>query len=162
MKRILSMELKKAFWNKRFLFSLSVALFLSLLSGFLQIRGYIIRTRFLNTPAYQNVADWGKDYHLSAETMADFWIGMDFSTWCATAFFFLLPLLAVLPYGSSLHREYKSGYLRQHRTIAEASAVESPIRQETIGFPAHFFARAHNFKPPGRACQPEADSPMRT
>lgn len=50
----------------------------------------------------------------------------------------------------------------QHRTIAEASAVESPIRQETIGFPAHFFARAHNFKPPGRACQPEADSPMRT
>ena len=52
--------------------------------------------------------------------------------------------------------------IRQHRTIAEASAVESPIRQETIGFPAHFFARAHNFKPPGRACQPEADSPMRT
>lgn len=51
--------------------------------------------------------------------------------------------------------------LRQHRTIAEASAVESPIRQETIGFPAHFFARAHNFKPPGRACQPEADSPTR-
>ena len=47
--------------------------------------------------------------------------------------------------------------LRQHRTIAEASAVESPIRQETIGFPAHFFARAHNFKP-GRACRPEADS----
>lgn len=88
MKRILSMELKKAFWNKRFLFSLSVALFLSLLSGFLQVRGYIIRTRFLNTPAYQNVADWGKDYHLSAETMADFWIGMDFSTWCATAFSF--------------------------------------------------------------------------
>ncbi|MBS6860739.1 MAG: hypothetical protein KH202_07380, partial [Clostridiales bacterium] len=33
--------------------------------------------------------------------------------------------------------------LGQHRTIAEASAVESPIRQETIGFPAHFFARAH-------------------
>lgn len=91
MKRILSMELKKAFWNKRFLFSLSVALFLSLLSGFLQVRGYIIRTRFLNTPAYQNVADWGKDYHLSAETMADFWIGMDFSTWCATAFFFYCP-----------------------------------------------------------------------
>lgn len=55
-----------------------------------------------------------------------------------------------------------NGKLRQHRTIAEASAVESPIRQETIGFPAHFFARAHNFKPPGRACQPEADSPMRT
>lgn len=55
-----------------------------------------------------------------------------------------------------------SAILRQHRTIAEASAVESPIRQETIGFPAHFFARAHNFKPPGRACQPEADSPMRT
>ena len=53
-------------------------------------------------------------------------------------------------------------YFWQHRTIAEASAVESPIRQETIGFPAHFFARAHNFKPPGRACQPEADSPMRT
>lgn len=52
--------------------------------------------------------------------------------------------------------------LGQHRTIAEESAVESPIRQETIGFPAHFFARAHNFKPPGRACQPEADSPMRT
>ena len=97
--------------EQEILFSLSVALFLSLLSGFLQIRGYIIRTRFLNTSAYQNVADWGKDYHLSAETMADFWIGMDFSTWCATAFFFLLPLLAVLPYGSSLHREYKSGYL---------------------------------------------------
>ena len=54
-----------------------------------------------------------------------------------------------------------SDELGQHRTIAEASAVESPIRQETIGFPAHFFARAHNFKP-GRACQPEADSPMRT
>lgn len=56
----------------------------------------------------------------------------------------------------------RENQLGQHRTIAEASAVESPIRQETIGFPAHFFARAHNFKPPGRACQPEADSPMRT
>ena len=56
----------------------------------------------------------------------------------------------------------RKSILGQHRTIAEASAVESPIRQETIGFPAHFFARAHNFKPPGRACQPEADSPMRT
>ena len=60
-----------------------------------------------------------------------------------------------------LSEEHKE-ILWQHRTIAEASAVESPIRQETIGFPAHFFARAHNFKPPGRACQPEADSPMRT
>ncbi len=60
------------------------------------------------------------------------------------------------------HRYQSMAILRQHRTIAEASAVESPIRQETIGFPAHFFARAHNFKPPGRACQPEADSPMRT
>ena len=58
--------------------------------------------------------------------------------------------------------QYHQMKLGQHRTIAEASAVESPIRQETIGFPAHFFARAHNFKPPGRACQPEADSPMRT
>ena len=58
--------------------------------------------------------------------------------------------------------DYCQKRLGQHRTIAEASAVESPIRQETIGFPAHFFARAHNFKPPGRACQPEADSPMRT
>ena len=57
---------------------------------------------------------------------------------------------------------FRAAFLRQHRTIAEASAVESPIRQETIGFPAHFFARAHNFKPPGRACQPEAESPMRT
>ena len=63
-------------------------------------------------------------------------------------------------YGES--RKKVSDELWQHRTIAEASAVESPIRQETIGFPAHFFARAHNFKPPGRACQPEADSPMRT
>ena len=61
-----------------------------------------------------------------------------------------------------LNQIIKQLNLRQHRTIAEASAVESPIRQETIGFPAHFFARAHNFKPPGRACQPEADSPMRT
>ena len=61
----------------------------------------------------------------------------------------------------STGKEHKT-ILGQHRTIAEASAVESPIRRETIGFPAHFFARAHNFKPPGRACQPEADSPMRT
>ena len=59
-------------------------------------------------------------------------------------------------------RQWEPKTIGQHRTIAEASAVESPIRQETIGFPAHFFARAHNFKPPGRACQPEADSPMRT
>ena len=63
---------------------------------------------------------------------------------------------------SSQNQRSRIKHVRQHRTIAEASAVESPIRQETIGFPAHFFARAHNFKPPGRACQPEADSPMRT
>ncbi len=64
--------------------------------------------------------------------------------------------------GMAYKKDVAEKYLGQHRTIAEASAVESPIRQETIGFPAHFFARAHNFKPPGRACQPEADSPMRT
>ena len=75
----------------------------------------------------------------------------------------LLMILFSLLYGIiSFTFSYYGEMLRQHRTIAEASAVESPIRQETIGFPAHFFARAHNFKPPGRACQPEADSPMRT
>ena len=81
--------------------------------------------------------------------------------------------MSLLPYMDSSNQLVDGKYVRllpfckknclgQHRTIAEASAVESPIRQETIGFPAHFFARAHNFKPPGRACQPEADSPMRT
>lgn len=107
----MSMELKKAFCNMRFVFSLVSALFLVLMSGFMQVQGHLNRVRFMNLSDYQSVANWGKDYHLSAETMADFWIGMDFSTWCGTAFFFLLPLLAVLPYGSSLHREYKSGYL---------------------------------------------------
>lgn len=111
MKRILSMELKKAFYNRKFLFALLVALFLVIFSGAMQVQGYWHRTGFMNKPEYQNVAVWEKDYHLSAETMADFWIGMDFSTWCGTAFFFLLPLLAVVPYGDSLHREYKSGYL---------------------------------------------------
>lgn len=111
MKRVLSVELKKAFCNKRFIFSLTAALFFTLMSGFLQVQGYINRTKFLNLPEYQNVINWSKDYHLDSETMVDFWIGMDFATWCGTAFFFLLPLLAVLPYGGSLHREYKSGYL---------------------------------------------------
>lgn len=78
----------------------------------------------------------------------------------AIVYIVLLMLAQVLPI--HLSSVITFFLLRQHRTIAEASAVESPIRQETIGFPAHFFARAHNFKPPGRACQPEADSPMRT
>lgn len=74
----------------------------------------------------------------------------------------ILAPLCIVNHPFILHPPHEIAIIGQHRTIAEASAVESPIRQETIGFPAHFFARAHNFKPPGRACQPEADSPMRT
>ena len=84
--------------------------------------------------------------------------GITAALWAIT----ILYSIFLFSLGGFLLNDILQDILRQHRTIAEASAVESPIRQETIGFPAHFFARAHNFKPPGRACQPEADSPMRT
>lgn len=54
--------------------------------------------------------------------MADFWIGMDFSTWCATAFFFLLPF-CYCPLWQLLHREYKSGYLIWSRRRFPRNAI---------------------------------------
>ena len=108
MKRDFVMELKSVLEQEIFI-SLSVALFV-FIYAFYKFGIHHQNKVFLNTPAYQNVVDWGKDYHLSAETMADFWIGMDFSTWCATAFFFYYYCYC-LTLWQLRSQEYKSGII---------------------------------------------------
>lgn len=112
MKKVIGMEIQKAFQNRWFVIAFLVLLFLAGYSAAIMVTNYL----HTSTVTWEMLKDSSgaliKNPHMNTETLFNSWIGGEFSTWCTSAFFFLLPLLAALPYGGSLATEMKSGYIK--------------------------------------------------
>lgn len=112
MKAILKLELKKAFKNPLLLFSIILGSVLVLISAIHVIRG------FNDASSVKCLIDemkkTGEIIEIQADsyTLYNKWIGADMSSPVSIAFFYLLPLLAMLPCGFSLGTEISSGYTK--------------------------------------------------
>ncbi|MGN0056536.1 MAG: hypothetical protein ACI360_08885 [Atopobiaceae bacterium] len=104
MKRLVRMELQKAFRNPWLVVALSIAIALAVYSAV----GDIL--------ARYNYGIGKYDYKYlspSPDSCFRYWISMDFIQPTSTLLFHLLPLLAVIPYAWSFRTELQSGYLMQ-------------------------------------------------
>ncbi|MEG1426297.1 MAG: hypothetical protein RSC76_01275 [Oscillospiraceae bacterium] len=116
-RRILQMELRKACRNRWFFISLASGSFLALCGAYLMVSGYFYRTGLWELMK-DNSGAWIKNPHIGMETLFNSWIGGEIGTWSSNTFFFLFPILAVLPYGWSLCTELRSGYIKNMITRA--------------------------------------------
>lgn len=103
LKRCMKTELKKAIFNRAMLGVLTFAVMLSLLQAFSAIHTYREFCRYLE----DNISGNPMVTQISLFVR---WLGADGTSFASTAFFFLFPLLAVVPYGWSLVQELHSGY----------------------------------------------------
>lgn len=122
-KRLLKMELKKAFKNRFFLTAFCVGMLFSTLSAVYNIQRYdYAQEMYLMT---------GGNPMVQSSTLYNHWIGGEGVSLGSTLFFTLLPMLAAFPYGWSWCMEKKAGYVRMAVTrggkrnyvLAKACAV---------------------------------------
>ncbi len=111
MKRLLQIELKKAFSNKLFWITLALGLLIVSISAAQNIGRYFwsleakqLQKELLGEGAYNPL------YPLSA--LYNNWIGADYAAPMTSLYYILLPLLASLAYGWSYFTEKKSGYVK--------------------------------------------------
>lgn len=105
-------ELKKALLNKKMLVTLALALSLASYHAAALLLNY--RVFF----AYYEADTISGNPMVTSYSLFARWLGADVASFSTSAFFFLLPMMAVLPYGWSLAGELKSGYIKNvlHRT----------------------------------------------
>ena len=111
MKRLLQIELKKAFSNKLFWVTLVLGLLIVSLSAYKDIIGYLsIKAR---EQLQNEISAVGDSNPLNAMyTLYNKWIGADYIAPMTSLYYILLPLLASLAYGWSYFTEKKSGYVK--------------------------------------------------
>lgn len=102
------MELKKALHGKNFWVSLSVGCLLTIFHA-------IWVADYLNTSFVQRIEENGKNaYFIANPSFMQGWIGMDvFSAYGNLFYVVIFPLLAALPYATSIYHERKLGYDKQ-------------------------------------------------
>ena len=110
-KRIFQIECCKAFKNRWFFISLIISGVFAFCGAYIMISNYFFRIDMWKLLMDENGV-FIKNPHVNAETVFNSWIGGDVGTWSASTFFFLFPMLAVVPYGWSLISELKSGYIK--------------------------------------------------
>lgn len=109
--KIIKIEFGKAIFNRWTLVSMTVSMVICVWSAIVMIMGYkyrIANLEYLKSDSGVYI----KSPHLGMETAFNSWIGGEYASWTSTLFFFLVPLLASLPYSWSLFYEYKSGYVK--------------------------------------------------
>lgn len=103
MGRIYKTELKRAFTGKRFLVALGIGMVIMLCHLVLWL------------PDTLQVAEWMEKERPGLYYPVDVfygWIGANTITWQQYLYFLVLPLLATMPYGTSLFEDRKNGYLK--------------------------------------------------
>lgn len=112
MTRILKLELRKAFFSPLYLISLLVSLTFVLISAY-----YMLRLFYgpYGRPAILEIydkSDQMMEIIFEGRSLYTGWIGAEINSPVNLSFFFLLPLLAMLPCGLSLASEIKTGYTK--------------------------------------------------
>ena len=102
--RMLKTELYKAFHNNYFRISLLFGCSCALFSGAFKIRNYA------KLKADMEIISGNPMWQMAS--LYNYWIGGESGTLGYACFFFLLPLLAVLPYGWSYCEESRKNYLK--------------------------------------------------
>lgn len=100
-KTLFHIEMKKVWKSKSFWVSLLLGMILAAMSALYMIESYL---EPLTSGEMEGV--WG----LQSISLYNSWIGGEISSFGFTGFFYLLPLLAALPYGWSYFQEKQSGY----------------------------------------------------
>ena len=111
MKRLLQIELKKAFSNKLFWITLALGLLIVSISAYQNINGYF---EFANDIQMQQESDPETVFNPVNQlfTLYNNWIGSEFDMPMNSLYYILLPLMAPLAYGWSYFTEKKSGYVK--------------------------------------------------
>lgn len=103
-RKILSMELRKMLRTKAFWISLALGLAIVTLN-----------TLYIASPK-EEWYDYGEDILVNpmiyGSTLYNCWIGNESFTFAFSMFYFLFPILCILPYGWSLCAEMQNGYLK--------------------------------------------------
>lgn len=102
--RQLKIELGKALKNRMFLITLGIGTGLALLAALYQI-SYYNQTQAQESSAVINPM-------IEANTLYNHWMGGEMQSFGAICFFYVLPLLAAIPYGWSYFVEKRSGYTK--------------------------------------------------
>lgn len=102
-RRLVRMECRKAFRNKFFYTALAAGMLFAFMSGMYQISLYY--------DVLEELEFIGGDPMVGAFSLYNRWLGADNISLGSTFFFYLLPLLAAVPYGWSYAVEQKSGYV---------------------------------------------------
>lgn len=110
MKRMLRMELKKAFQNKMFLAALLLGCLITFIS-FIQVIGrYQTEQQWLKEIA--EASSYMQNPMSAVYTLFNHWVGGENQSLGTSIYFLIFPLLAAIPYGWSCCEEKKSGYMR--------------------------------------------------
>lgn len=133
MKKMLKIELKKAFFSKLFLAGLGILLLLSFLSGLYMIENWSEYNPNVINNSYKSDGEITINPIIPVYTFFCAWLGGDALSLAGTIFFYLLPVGAALPYAWSYHTERKCGYIknvitrtsRKNYYIAKSIAVFS-------------------------------------
>ena len=111
MKRLLQIELKKAFGSKLFWITLALGLLIVSVSAYQNINGYF---EFADGVKLRREFNAGKVINPLNQvfTLYNSWIGAEVSMPMNSLYYILLPLMAPLAYGWSYFTEKKSGYVK--------------------------------------------------
>lgn len=112
MKKIIKLELKKTFVSRAFLFSALMGIAFVILSAIYVVSAFegpngtleIIRAAKLNGNMQEIVVD--------GATLYNRWIGAETMSPGNALYFYLLPLISIIPGGFSLSYEMKTGYIK--------------------------------------------------
>lgn len=110
MKRILKMELHKAFHGRLFLVTLLIAAGIALLQVSYHAERYSLWQESLETAAHTVEAEYNPS--LPEVTLFNSWLCIDYQSLAAALFWFLTPIFVSLAYGWSLCMERKTGYIK--------------------------------------------------
>lgn len=103
MKQIYKIEIKRAFINRRMLLALSLGIAIGIVQ-IVQWSGAACSN--LKMPDYESI----QTFYPSG--VYDYWICSNGYGWEQYAFFLVLPLIAAIPYGTSLFEDWKGGYAK--------------------------------------------------
>lgn len=112
MKRVLKIELRKAFKSWYFAAALAIGSIFVLFSAYYQINLYYSDVGFMQMIDEVEEMGYVKYPVAPMSILYNSWIGGESVSLGFSLFFTLIPLLAVLPYGWSFSEEKRSGYIK--------------------------------------------------
>jgi len=112
MKRMLMIELKKAFFSKSYLAGLFLLLLFSFLSALYMIENWSGYNPDYVFEYYYKDNSFTSNPILPAYSFFSAWLGGDLLSLANTMFFCFLPVGAALPYATSYYKEMKCGYIK--------------------------------------------------